>query len=84
MKLLIYSLIFVLSGCAQLMNPQAQPVVMKDVNQQIMYTTCNGLAEDWGTCNSKGMKACPSNYIVLEKTQESDGIFRSMTFQCKK
>ena len=84
MKLLITSLIFVLSGCAQLKNPQVQPVVVKDVNQQIMYTTCNGLAEDWGTCNSKAMKACPNNYIVLDKTHESNGIFRSMTFQCKK
>ena len=35
MKLLITSLIFVLSGCAQLKNPQVQPVVVKDVNQQI-------------------------------------------------
>jgi len=45
MKLLIISLMFVLSGCAQLMNgqAQAQPVVVKDLNQQIMYTTCNGL-----------------------------------------
>ena len=84
MKLLMTSLIFALSGCAQLKNPQVQPVVVKDVNQQIMYTTCNGLAEDWGTCNSKAMKACPNNYIVLDKTHESNGIFRSMTFQCKK
>jgi len=84
MKLLFLSVIFVLSGCAQLRNPQAQPVVVKDVNQQIMYTTCNGLAEDWGTCHSKGMSSCPNSYIVLEKIQESNGIFRSMTFQCKK
>ena len=78
------SLIFVLSGCAQLMNPQAQAVVVKDANQQIMYTTCNGLAEDWGTCNSKAMKACPNNYIVLEKNDDPHRIFRNMTFQCKK
>ena len=84
MKLVIISLIIVLSGCAQLRNPQIQPVVVKDVNQQIMYTTCNGLAEDWGTCNSKAINTCPNNYIVLEKTQDSNGIFRSMTFKCKK
>jgi hypothetical protein len=77
-------LVFVLSGCAQLMNPQAQPVVVKDANQQIIYTTCSGLVEDWGTCHSKAMKTCPNNYIVLDKIQESNGVFRSVTFQCKK
>ena len=84
MKLLMTSLIFVLIGCAQLMNPQAQPVIVQDANKQIMLTTCNGLAEDWGTCNTKAMKACPNSYIVLDKTQESNGVFRSLTFQCKK
>ena len=84
MKIIMTSLIFVLSGCAQLMNTQAQPVVVKDANEQIMFTTCNGLAEDWGTCNNKAMKTCPKNYIVLDKIQESNGIFRSLTFQCKK
>ena len=84
MKLLMTSLIFALSGCAQLMNPQAQPVVVKDANQQIMYTTCSGLVEDWGTCNSKAMKACPNSYIVLEKNDDPKRIFRNMTFQCKK
>jgi len=84
MKLLMLSLIVVLSGCAQLMNPQAQPVVVKDANQQIMYTTCNGLVEDWGTCNSKAIKACSNSYITLDKTHESNGVFRNMTFQCKK
>ena len=78
------ALLLVLNGCAQLMNPQAQPVVVKDANQKIMSTTCSGLAEDWGTCNSKAMKACPNNYIILDKTQESNGVIRSMTFQCKK
>ena len=83
MKIIMTSLIFVLSGCAQLMNPQAQAVVVKDANQQIMYTTCSGLVEDWGTCNTKAIKACPNSYIVLDKTHESNGVFRSLTFKCK-
>ena len=78
------SLIFVLSGCDNLMQGRQGPVVVKDANQQIMYTTCNAAAENWGTCYSKALKACPNNYIVLEKTRESDGVFRNMTFQCKK
>ena len=86
MKLLITVRMFVLSGCAQLMNgqAQAQPVVVKDAREQIMFTTCSGAVEDWGTCNSKAMKTCPNNYIVLEKTEDANGLFRNLTFQCKK
>ena len=84
MKLLMISLIFVLSGCDYLMHGRQGPVVVKDASQQIMYTTCNGAAEDWGTCHSKAMKACPNNYIVLEKNDDSKRIFRNMTFQCKR
>jgi len=53
MKLIIISLIFILSGCDNLMHGRQAPVIVKDANQQIMYTTCNGIAEDLGTCNSK-------------------------------
>ncbi len=84
MKLLMTSLVFVLSGCDNFIHGRQGPVVVKDASQQIMYTTCNAAAEDWGTCNSKAMKACHDNYIVLDKIQESNGIFRNMTFQCKK
>ena len=84
MKLLIISLIFVLSGCDNFIHGRQGLVVVKDANQQIMYTTCNGLAEDWGTCNSKAIKTCPNSYIVLEKTEDANGLFRNLTFQCKK
>ena len=84
MKLLMTSLVFVLSGCDNLRHGRQGPVVVKDAKQQIMYTTCNGAAEDWGTCHSKAMKACPNNYIVLEKNDDSKRIFRNMTFQCKR
>jgi hypothetical protein len=84
MKLLMLSLIFVLSGCDNFIHGRQGPVIVKDAKQQIMTTTCNGAAEDWGTCNSKAMKACPNNYIVLDKKEDSYGVFRSLTFQCKK
>ena len=77
------SLVFVLSGCDNLMHGRQGPVVVKDANQQIMYTTCNAAAENWGTCYSKALKACPNDYIVLEKNDDSYRIFRNMTFQCK-
>ena len=84
MKLIMTGLIFVLSGCDNLMHGRQGPVVVKDANQQIMYTTCNAAAENWGTCYSKALKACPNDYIVLEKNDDSKRIFRNMTFQCKK
>ena len=84
MKLVMISLIFVLSGCDNFIHGRQGPVVVKNASQQIMYTTCNGAAEDWGTCNTKAMKACPNNYIVLDKKEDSYGVFRSLTFQCKK
>ena len=84
MKLLMISLIFVLSGCDYLMHGRQGPVVVKNASQQIFYTTCNAAAEDWGTCHTKAMKVCPNNYIVLEKNDDPHRIFRNMTFQCKK
>jgi hypothetical protein len=84
MKLLITSLIFVLSGCDNLMHGRQGPVEVKDANKQIMYTTCNAAAENWGTCYSKALKACPNDYIVLERNDDPKRIFRNMTFQCKK
>ena len=77
------SLVFVLSGCDNFIHGRQGPVVVKDASQQIMYTTCNAAAEDWGTCNTKAIKACPNSYIVLDKTHESNGVFRSLTFKCK-
>jgi len=84
MKLLMTALVLVLSGCAQLMNGQAQPVIVKDMNQHIMYTTCNGAAEGWDTCAAKATKTCTNGYTVLEKTENANGGYRSLTFQCKK
>ena len=84
MKLLMTALLLVLNGCAQLMNGQSQPVVVKDYNLHIMYTTCNGAAEGWDTCASKATKTCTNGYTILEKTENANGGYRSMTFQCKK
>ena len=84
MKLLMTALVLVLSGCAQLMNGQSQPVIVKDANLRIMYTTCNGAAEGWDTCATKAAKTCTNGYTVLEKSENANGGFRSMTFLFKK
>ena len=83
MKLLIVSLMLALSGCARLEHGDQQPVIVKDENKQIMFTTCSNVAEDWGTCYSKALKTCPNDYLILEKTENANGGYRSLTFQCK-
>ena len=83
MKLLIVSLLLVLSGCARLEHGDQQAVIVKDANKQIMLTTCSNVAEDWGTCYSKALKTCPNDYLILEKTENANWRDRTMTFQCK-
>ena len=77
-------LVLALSGCTQLLSGQEQPVLVKDPNLHIMYTTCNGAAEGWDTCATKATKTCTNGYTVIEKTENAQGGFRSLTFQCKK
>jgi uncharacterized protein YceK len=71
-----------LSGCAQLMNGQEQPVSQyRDVNTY--KTTCSGTAEDWGSCFRKAKRTCPNGYEVSERFNDSTGIIREMVFTCK-
>ncbi len=71
-----------LSGCAQLMNGQIQPVVMKANN--VYYTTCSGAVENMASCNKKAMDTCANGYNILEKFQDAQGAIRILTFECKK
>ena len=80
MRLLFISLVLALSGCAQLMSGQEQPVIAK--KDGVYYTTCSGAVENFGTCNKKAMATCSKGYSVLEKYQDSNGTIRSLTFKC--
>jgi uncharacterized protein YceK len=82
MKLLFVMLIALLSGCAQLMNGQTQPVVLK--KQNVYYTTCSGAVENMADCNRKAMNTCANGYNILDKFQDAQGAIRSLTFECKK
>jgi len=82
MKFIVLSLLLTLTACAQLMNGQLQPVVVKDATKNIMFTTCGGAVEDWASCNRKALKACPSGYSTLKKVDDTTGINRELTFQC--
>lgn len=83
-KYLAITLLLLSSGCAQLMNGQMQPVTVKDYKQQIMFTTCSGSVEDWGSCSQKAAKSCEKGYVVLNKIESAVGGRREITFQCKK
>ena len=75
-------LTLVLSGCAQLMNGQIQPVVLKSNN--VYYTTCSGAVENMASCNRKAMETCTNGYNIIDKFQDAQGAIRTLTFECKK
>ena len=74
--------VLILSGCAQLMHGQLQPVTVKDAKNKIMFTTCSGAAEDWYSCNQKAERTCEKGYYVLEKFENAIGGRRELTFKC--
>ena len=82
MKYIGLVLTIVLSGCAQLMNGQIQPVVSKGDN--VYYTTCSGSVEHNLDCNRKAMETCTNGYNIIDKSQDGQGAHRSLTFECKK
>ncbi len=82
MKYIGLVLAVLLSGCAQLMNGQIQPVIKKGDN--FYYTTCSGAAENMASCNRKAMATCNNGYNVLEKIEDAQGAIRTLTFGCKK
>jgi len=72
-----------ITACAQLVKGVEQPVMQyRDINTY--RTTCNGIAEDWGSCARKANRTCPDGYQIEEKNQDSNGTMRSMIFSCKK
>ena len=82
MRLFFIGFAVALTGCAQLMSGQEQPVIAKSAKEGIYYTTCSGAVENFGTCNKKAMATCSKGYSVLDKFQDSNGTIRSLTFKC--
>lgn len=79
-KLSLVCIVFI-TACSSLKNFQEQPVVpYKDA--KTYKTTCSGMAEDWGSCYRKAKRTCANGYQVVEKEQDSNGIFRKMIFSC--
>ena len=82
--LTIFVIVLILSGCAQLQHGQVQPVVYKNVKENIMFTTCSGAVEVWNDCYEKAAKTCSKGYQVIRTDESPQGGKRELTFQCKK
>ena len=80
MKYAVLILVGLIAGCAQLMSGQEQPVVPK--KDGIFYTTCSGAVETWASCYNKASRTCAKGYTTLDKTDNANGGFRTMTFKC--
>lgn len=82
MRVLMILLVLLMTGCAQLMKGQQQPVMPK--GQGVYFTTCSGTVEDWGSCYSKAKQTCQSGYEVTSKNESPVGGKREMEFICNK
>lgn len=85
MKQLLVLIVLLLSACSSLMNGEKalQPVQVLDAKQQLMFTTCSGAVEDWGSCNRKANKTCVNGYEIVKKLETPIGGKRELTFRCK-
>jgi hypothetical protein len=83
MKFIIFIFMVSLSGCAQLMHGERQPVVLKDYKQKIYFTSCGGAVEEWGSCKDKASETCVNGYSIINRLESAVGGRRELTFQCK-
>ena len=84
MKRVSILLLLAVTACAQLQKGQLQPVLAKDLKQNIWVTNCGGAVEVWGGCYDKAKDTCSNNYTVLSRVENQTGTKRELTFQCKK
>ena len=84
MKKISILLLLVLASCAQLQKGQMQPVIARDLKQNIWMTNCGGAVETWASCHEKARNTCQKGYAVSNQTENSTGTSRELIFQCKK
>ena len=85
-KLLLVTIVVLLSACQQLQHGATQPVLSKFSKDKgdYYFTTCGGAVEDWPSCYDKASATCNGRYDVLGRVDNSRGTQRDLTFQCKK
>jgi hypothetical protein len=82
-KLLLTTVVFLMSACQNLMHGAVQPV--KQISAKGFYmTTCAGAVEDWPSCYDKASATCNGKYDVVNKVDNLRGTQRELTFQCRK
>lgn len=82
-SLVVVIAVIALSGCAQLKKGEMQPVKRVDVKEEIYFTTCSGMVEDWASCNRKAMQTCAKGYDLLRKDENITAARREFTFKCR-
>ena len=77
-------MLLAISACSTLTNSNStmQPVTYKNIQEKIMFTTCSGAVEEWGSCFAKAAKTCPNHYEVIERFETPVGGNRELTFKC--
>lgn len=85
MKLLAIVMMFFLTSCAQLANPggAAQTVKIKDAKQNMMWTSCSGVVDDWSDCDHRARKTCPGGYETVDRVENVASTGRELTFRCR-
>ena len=84
MKQFLLVMALFLTACSNLINGEKalQPVQVIDAKQQLMFTTCSGAVEDWGSCSRKANKSCANSYEIVKKLETPIGGKRELTFKC--
>jgi hypothetical protein len=85
-KLHLLASFVLLAACSTLKNApnQLQPVTVINSKENILFTTCSGMVESWGSCNSKAMKECKGRgYEILDRFETPAAARRELTFKCK-
>lgn len=83
-RFLIIVILINLHGCTQLQKGQMQPVLPKDLKQDIWMTNCGGAVEVWNSCYNKAQITCKNGYTVISHSENATGTVRELIFQCKK
>lgn len=74
MRIIIFSIAFMLAGCAS---------ADKTDTRHWNYVTCNGFA-GWGQCYREASNTCPDGYDMANKTYRRGAEHRSFEYACKR
>ena len=74
-----------LTGCAAIVKPITTPD-----GKQGFLLSCDGSADDWGSCYEAATKACNGKYTIIDRNENSTPsaygpvVTRNLIAECKK